>query len=46
MAIESLLKSKVYLQIHGDVLLQEKAWSYHLRLAFLEDEMNGLHEKM
>eukprot|EP00584_Thalassiosira_punctigera_P003623 CAMPEP_0172534390 /NCGR_PEP_ID=MMETSP1067-20121228/6769_1 /TAXON_ID=265564 ORGANISM="Thalassiosira punctigera, Strain Tpunct2005C2" /NCGR_SAMPLE_ID=MMETSP1067 /ASSEMBLY_ACC=CAM_ASM_000444 /LENGTH=449 /DNA_ID=CAMNT_0013319173 /DNA_START=142 /DNA_END=1491 /DNA_ORIENTATION=- len=45
MALESMDKSKEFLLQNGDVLLQENASNY-LLLASLEDEMNGLHEKM
>jgi hypothetical protein len=45
MAIGPFDKSKDYLLLHGDELLQENASSY-LLLACLEDEMNGLHDKM
>ncbi|EJK56071.1 hypothetical protein THAOC_24111 [Thalassiosira oceanica] len=45
MSIESLDKSRDFLLNNGDVLLQENASNY-LLLASLEDEMNGLHQKM
>ena len=45
MSIESLDKSRDFLLNKGDILLQENASNY-LLLASLEDEMNGLHQKM
>lgn len=45
MAISSLDKSREFLILHGDIMLQENASNY-LLLASLEDEMNGLREKM
>uniref|UniRef100_A0A6U3R563 Hsp90 chaperone protein kinase-targeting subunit n=1 Tax=Ditylum brightwellii TaxID=49249 RepID=A0A6U3R563_9STRA len=45
MSIQSLDKSKEFLLLHGDILLQENASNY-LLLASLEDEMNGFHDKM
>jgi cell division cycle protein 37 len=45
MHMKSLEASKEYLLKYGDVLLQENASNY-LLLASLEDEMNGLHDKM
>uniref|UniRef100_A0A7S2A196 Hsp90 chaperone protein kinase-targeting subunit n=1 Tax=Trieres chinensis TaxID=1514140 RepID=A0A7S2A196_TRICV len=45
MAIRDLDKCKEFLIVHGNVLLQENASNY-LLLASLEDEMNGLHDKM
>merc|ERR1719491_596980 len=45
MGIQSMDRSKEFLLQHGDILLQENAANY-LLLASLEDEMNGLREKM
>lgn len=45
MNIPSLDKSREFLMLHGNVLLQENASNY-LLLASLEDEMNGFREKM
>lgn len=45
MKISSLDESRDFLIKHGDVMLQENASNY-LLLASLEDEMNGLREKM
>jgi cell division cycle protein 37 len=45
MKVSSLDKSRAFLILHGDVLLQENASNY-LLLASLEDEMNGFREKM
>jgi len=45
MVISSLAKSKEFLIQHGNILLQENASNY-LLLASLEDEMNGLRDKM
>merc|ERR1712154_748448 len=43
--LSSLEKSKQYLLLHGNILLQENASNY-LLLASLEDEMNGFRERM
>ena len=45
MGMESMDRSKEFLLLKGDILLQENASNY-LLLASLEDEMNGFHEKM
>lgn len=45
MTLSSLEQSKQFLLLHGNILLQENASNY-LLLASLEDEMNGLREKM
>ena len=45
MAITSFDQSKEFLLKHADIMLQEHAANY-LLLASLEDEMNGLREKM
>lgn len=45
MTKSSMSQSKEFLIQHGDILLQENAANY-LLLASLEDEMNGLREKM
>ncbi len=45
MTISSLDKSREFLILHGDIMLQENASNY-LLLASLEDEMNGMREKM
>jgi len=45
MVISSLSQSKDFLIQHGNILLQENAANY-LLLASLEDEMNGLRDKM
>lgn len=45
MKLSSLDKSRQFLLLHGDILLQENASNY-LLLASLEDEMNGFREKM
>lgn len=45
MKVSSLDKSRAFLILHGDILLQENASNY-LLLASLEDEMNGFREKM
>jgi cell division cycle protein 37 len=45
MTISSLDKSREFLLLHGDIMLQENASNY-LLLASLEDEMNGMREKM
>ena len=45
MTVFSLDKSREFLIQHGDIMLQENASNY-LLLASLEDEMNGLRDKM
>ncbi len=45
MKLSSLDKSRQFLLLHGDVMLQENASNY-LLLASLEDEMNGFRDKM
>ena len=45
MTLKSFEESKEFLLKHGDIILQEHASNY-LLLASLEDEMNGLREKM
>lgn len=45
MAISSLENSREFLILHGDIMLQENASNY-LLLASLEDEMNGMRDKM
>jgi len=45
MVLSSLSQSRDFLIQHGDILLQENASNY-LLLASLEDEMNGLRDKM
>jgi len=45
MLLSSLSQSRDFLLQHGDILLQENASNY-LLLASLEDEMNGLRDKM
>eukprot|EP00538_Stauroneis_constricta_P004850 CAMPEP_0119570392 /NCGR_PEP_ID=MMETSP1352-20130426/43593_1 /TAXON_ID=265584 /ORGANISM="Stauroneis constricta, Strain CCMP1120" /LENGTH=475 /DNA_ID=CAMNT_0007620061 /DNA_START=394 /DNA_END=1819 /DNA_ORIENTATION=- len=45
MAIREFSKSREFLMQHGTILLQEHASNY-LLLASLEDEMNGLRDKM
>merc|ERR1711935_485610 len=45
MAVSSLDKTREFLILHGDIMLQENASNY-LLLASLEDEMNGFRDKM